>query len=374
MKIGIDARFYGPGSKGLGRYTQKLIVHLEQIDHINEYVIFLRRQNFDLYSPTNKNFTKALADYKWYSLGEQLFFPFTLYKYKCDIIHFPHFNVPLLYFKKFIVTIHDLILLRYPTQKASTHNTFFYWIKFILYRVVIFNAVHRALSIIAVSKFTKSDICRQYKKTCHKITVIYESAEIHQKGNYNHTQNLLKYGIIKPYILYVGNAYPHKNLYALVDAFFMYRKSANKDFQLILVGCDDYFYKKLQQYIKTKNISHIVILHTVTDELLQQLYKEATFFVFPSLYEGFGLPPLEAQLLGTPVLSSDHPCMIEILSQDGALYCDTSNVELFAQMMQKIASNDDLQLQLVQKGRENVKKYSWQKMAKKTYNIYTKNS
>lgn len=374
MKIGIDARFYGPGSKGLGRYTQKLIVHLEQIDYKNEYVIFLRRENFDLYSPTNKNFTKALADYKWYSLGEQLFFPFTLYKYKCDIIHFPHFNVPLLYFKKFIVTIHDLILLRYPTQKASTHNTFFYWIKFTLYRVVIFNAVHRASSIIAVSQFTKADICKQYGKTCHKITVIYESAEIHQKKSYHYTKNLLKYGIIKQYILYVGNAYPHKNLYALVDAFFMYRKSTSKDFQLILVGCDDYFYKKLQRYIKTKNIPHIVILHTVTDELLQQLYEEATFFVFPSLYEGFGLPPLEAQLLGTPVLSSDHPCMIEILSQDGALYCDTSNVELFAQMMQKIASNDDLQLQLVQKGRENVKKYSWQKMSKKTYNIYTKNN
>ncbi|MEA3322931.1 MAG: glycosyltransferase family 1 protein, partial [Patescibacteria group bacterium] len=350
------------------------ILYLEQIDHINKYVIFLRRENFDLYLPANKNFTKVLADYKWYSFGEQLFFPFTLYKHKCDIIHFPHFNVPLLYFKKFIVTIHDLILLRYSTQKASTHNIFFYWVKFILYRIVIFNAVHRALSIIAVSQFTKTDICKQYGRVCYKITVIHESAEIYQKGMGGHAQNLLKYGIIKPYMLYVGNAYPHKNLYALVDAFFIYRKNSNKDFQLILVGCDDYFYKELQQYIKTKNISHIIILYTVTDELLQQLYKEATFFVFSSLYEGFGLPPLEAQLLGTPVLSSDHPCMIEILSHSGALYCDTTNVEVFAQMMQKIVSNDDLRLQLVQKGRENVKKYSWQKMAKKTHNIYTKNT
>jgi glycosyltransferase involved in cell wall biosynthesis len=374
MKIGIDARFFGPDSKGLGRYTQKLITYLEDIDRTNEYVIFLRRKNFNLYKPVNKNFTKVIADYRWYSFAEQIFFPFLLYKYHCDIVHFPHFNVPILYFKKFIVTIHDLILLRYPTRKATTHNRFFYWFKFLLYRIVIFNAVNRAAQIIAVSNFTKKDICKQYSNVCHKITVIYESAEIKTQNKIEVAHNLSKYGIMRPYILYVGNAYPHKNLFALVDAFYLITKTKNDKLQLVLVGCDDYFYDKLQQYIKNKNITGIIILYTITDELLQQLYAKSEFFVFPSLYEGFGLPPLEAQLLSVPVLSSDHDCMVEILSDTGASYCDTTDANVFAQKMKELMVNKDLQKRLIESGNKNVKRYSWQKMAEETYKIYTKNN
>ncbi len=371
MRIGIDARFYGPDSKGLGRYTQKLITHLENVDTKNEYVIFLRKSNFDLYTPRNAHFTKVCADYQWYSFGEQILFPFILYRSKCDFVHFLHFNVPILYYKKYIVTIHDLILLRYPTRKATTRNVLFYWVKFLVYRVVIARAISCAQRIIAVSQFTKDDICDKYPRVCEKTVVVYEAAERVHAGS-TQQQVHKKYGILDTYMLYVGNAYPHKNLYALVDAFALYKKNGGCIAQLVLVGKKDYFYAKLEKYITTKHISHIVILYTVADDVLDTLYSHASLFVFPSLYEGFGLPPLEAQLYGVPVISSQHPCMQEVLSSAGAIYCDTKDVVAFSRAMHRVASDKRLQNELVAHGAQNVLRYSWAKMARDIYNIYTR--
>ena len=371
MRIGIDARFFGPDSKGLGRYTQKLITYLEDIDNENDYVIFLRRDNFDLYVPKNPRFTKVLADYQWYSFGEQFFFPFVLYKSKCDLVHFLHFNVPVLYVKKFIVTIHDLILLRYPTKKATTRNPLFYWFKFLLYRFVIASALRRAKHVIAVSDFTKDDICTQYPYACEKTTVIYESAEIAEQYVFVDTEKILREcGIINKYMLYVGNAYPHKNLYSLVDAFALCQCDSSEVSHLVLVGKKDHFYCELEKYIATKNILHITILYTVGDDVLDALYKNASIFVFPSLYEGFGLPPLEAQSYGVPVVSSDHACMKEVLSDVGAKYCDAENISDLAHAIGAVSSDDLLKKKLIAQGYQNVMRYSWKKMAGQIYNLY----
>lgn len=373
MRIGIDARFFGPDSKGLGRYTQMLITHLEKIDQNNDYVIFLRRTNFDTYVPHNVRFTKILADYRWYSFAEQLFFPFVLYRSNCDLVHFPHFNVPILYCKKFVVTIHDLILLRYPTRKASTRSALFYWIKFFVYKIVIAYAVARAQTIIAVSLFTKNDVCRQYPRVCNKVRVVYEAAEIETHQLSLDDEMMKKCGIIGSYMLYVGNAYPHKNLSFLVDAFALYKKNGGVVKNLVLVGKDDHFYAQLERYIRTQNITGVLICHTVDDVMLQELYKNAHLFVFPSLYEGFGLPPLEAQSYGVPVLSSTHPCMQEILSHDGAVYADAKNCAKFADAMMCAASDNMLRHAVTVQGYHNVQKYSWQKMANNIYEIYQKN-
>ena len=132
--IGIDARFFGSIGKGLGRYTQKLIENLEKISAQggpasgwdNQYFVFLRKENFDEYQPRNKNFQKVLADYQWYTFAEQIRMPLLLNKLKLDLVHFPHFNVPFFYRKKFVVTIHDLILLQFPTVRGTTLNPIFY--------------------------------------------------------------------------------------------------------------------------------------------------------------------------------------------------------------------------------------------------------
>jgi len=140
IRIGIDARFYGPKQKGLGRYVQKLIENLEKKDLNNEYIIFIRKENWNKYHPTNPNFKKVLADYQWYTLSEQIFMPFKIRQSKVDLMHFPHFNVPILYRMPFIITIHDLILKRFPTRRASTMGPIKYWLKSLAYRLVIFSS------------------------------------------------------------------------------------------------------------------------------------------------------------------------------------------------------------------------------------------
>lgn len=372
MRIGIDARFFGPIGKGLGRYTQKLIENLEKVDDTNEYFIFLKAENFDEYEPKNKNFKKVLADYRWYTFAEQIRFPRLLKKYKLDLMHFPHFNVPLLYFGKFIVTIHDLILIHFPTAKSSTLGPIFYWIKFFAYKIVIKMAIFRSQKIITVSNFTKNDVLKNYPKTRReKIRVTYESAEDfclltpHNKCD----EILSRYGIIKPYIIYVGNAYPHKNLEKLILAFKEVRK-IEKDLKLVLVGKEDYFYRRLKKFSRDCGAKGIIFSDFVPDHELDALFRSSMFFIWPTLYEGFGLPPLEAMSKGVPVVSSDQDCMKEILGKS-AFYFDGKNLVDMAGAIIKVMNDKNLRDDLIKKGYERVSHYSWKKMARETVDLYT---
>lgn len=175
MRIGIDARFFGPKNKGFGRYTENLIKEMEKISsNETEFFIFLRKDSFNEYHPQNKNFHKILADYKWYGFKEQILFPLQLRKYNLDLMHFTHFNTPVLYRKKFIVTIHDLTLRYFPTFKNSFLNFIVYPFKNLAYRIVFRHAIKNSEKIIAISKHTKQDILRQYNVNPDKIKVIYE--------------------------------------------------------------------------------------------------------------------------------------------------------------------------------------------------------
>lgn len=174
MKIGIDARFFGPKDKGLGRYTESLIRNLEKIDHINQYFIFLRKDSWQDYQPESHNFKKILADYRWYGWKEQILLPLKLKKYKLDLVHFTHFNVPIFYRGKFIVTIHDLTLRYFPTHKRSIKNFLIYPFKNLAYRMVFRYAIKNSEKIIAISEYTKKDILKHYKVNPDKIKVIYE--------------------------------------------------------------------------------------------------------------------------------------------------------------------------------------------------------
>lgn len=371
MRIGIDARFFGSLGKGLGRYTQKLIENLEKIDAQNEYYIFLLKENFEEYSPKSSNFHKILADFRWYSFAEQISFPKLLHKYALDLMHFPHFNVPLLYSKKFIITIHDLILLHFPTLKNTTLNPLLYWLKFFAYKLTIFSAIKRSQKIITVSQFTKKDILTHYGIVENKIVVTYEASEnFLQKGVENDAKILEKYGIIKPYLLYVGNAYPHKNLERLVSSFELVGKEKS-ELNMVLVGKHDYFYSQLKKKLLQKKISKVILPGFIPDEQLRVIYENARAFVFPSLYEGFGLPPLEAMERGTPVISSDHPCMREVLGES-AFFVNAKNEKLLAQGILEFLNDSALGKEFVEKGYRQIQKYSWRKMAEQTLFEYQK--
>ncbi len=371
MRIGIDARFFGPIGKGLGRYTQKLIENLEKVDNTNQYFIFLKAENFEEYQPKNKNFQKVLADFRWYTFAEQIKFPRLLRKYDLDLMHFPHFNVPLMYDRKFIVTIHDLILIHFPTTKSSTLLPVFYWLKFLAYKIVIRSAIVRSQKIIAVSNFTKKDILKTYPKIKEeKIIVTYESAEDfciltpHNK----HEEIMARYDIIKPYVIYVGNAYPHKNLERLILSFREIVKT-EKNLKLVLVGKEDFFYKRLKSFVSKEKVGNIVFADYVPDHELDTLYRNAVLFIWPTLYEGFGLPPLEAMSKGLPVVSSNHDCMKEILVES-AYYFDGKNISDISRAIQIVLKDEKIKNELIVKGYEQAKKYSWKRMAQKTLDLY----
>lgn len=368
-RIGIDARFFGSARKGLGRYTQKLIENLEKIDFENEYFVFLCRENFDEYSPQNSNFKKVLADFKWYGIKEQFLFPILLYKYSLDLMHFPHFNVPLLYLRPLVVTIHDLILLHFPTLRGTTLSPLWYGIKFLAYKLTIKSAINRAKVIISVSKFTKNDILHHYHVQKEKIVVIYESADDFCRITQESEDVILKkYGIIKPYLLYVGNAYPHKNLEKIINVFNSFKEN-KPEYSLVLVGKEDYFYNRLKEYVKKNKMKGIIFPGHVPDEYLDNIYRASALYVFPSLYEGFGLPPLEAMLKGVPVLSSDHKCMKEILG-NSAFFCDARDDKALLLGINKVLNDVELKKNLIQNGYKKSGSYSWKKMAKDTLDVY----
>ncbi len=377
-KIGIDARFLGPWGKGLGRYTQKLVENLEEIDGDNpqrEYFIFLRKQNFKDYTPKKENFKKILADYPWYSIKEQFLFPFFLRKFKLDLIHFCHFNVPIFLRERFVVTIHDLILLQFPTTKNTTRSKITYFLKFLSYQLVINSAIKKSEKIIAVSKFTAWDIKNKFKINPQKITIIHEGWEkkfFSNKKNKSNTDEILKkYGIIKPYLFYIGNAYPHKNLEKLVLAFREIRKRFPQ-FQLVLAGGNDFFFERLAEFIKKEEVSNIILTGFISEDDLKILYQEANLFVFPSLYEGFGLPPLEALACETPVAVSKIASMPEILGKNGAVWFDPNQIESIVQAIKKGITDVNLRKKIIEEGRKLKKYFSWKKMAQDTLKIYEK--
>lgn len=371
MRIGIDARFYGPKGKGLGRYTERLIQYLEKHDTDNQYFVFLRADSFEEYAPQNPNFKKVLAEIPWYGIIEQIKLPFLLYRHKLDLAHFPHFNIPILYFRPFVVTIHDLILLEFPTRRASTLGPIRYFVKNSAYKIIIRSALKRARKIITVSQYTKNQIAKTFNVPPEKIAVVYEACDSVERGQLKLPETeLSRLGIKKPYLLYVGNAYPHKNLEGLIEGFKHFLQNYSKKYQLVLIGKEDYFYQRLQNYAARLKIKdRLNFTGFVPQPALADLYRNASLYIIPSFIEGFGLTPLEAMRYGLAVISSNTAALPEILGE-AALYFNPKNPEEIAVAADKILSNPELKQELVQRGKKQIEKYSWHNLATETIKIY----
>lgn len=380
MKIGIDARLYGTKNAGLGRYVKELVDRVIKLKDNDEYALFLTQENWELVDISdNSRVKKVLADFRWYSLWEQIKFPALIKAEKIDLMHFPHFNAPVFYRGKFIVTIHDLILDALPRLRirATTLGRFKYYLKFIGYRLVIKNALKKSAKIIALSEYGRGDLIKYYQVKPEKIQVIYNGAarplDVDKSAEKSDDSKIiLRYNIGKPYILYVGNAYPHKNLDQILSAF---RKiKARKDVFLVLSGKMDYFYERLKAKARELGLADEKIIFTdyVSDEVLAALYRNASCFVFPSLYEGFGLPPLEAMSYGVPVVISSSSCLPEILGP-AASYFDPLSADDLANKVLSILDDEKSREQLVSAGFERVKRYDWNKSVREVVSLYHNN-
>ncbi len=308
------------------------------------------------------------CDIPWYSFREQYVLPFLLLKEKCDLVHFPHFNVPFLYPKPFCITIHDLILLKYPqsaTSAASTKHPAFHWIKYQLYRFVLKCAVTRAKKIIAVSYGVKKDLIELLHVKSEKIEVVYEGVDqaILKKSGVLPTQ------VPTPYALYTGNAFPHKNCEGLLDVFELVKKE-HYSLSLVMCGQEDFFYHRIVSEIKKRKLEEYVVhLGYVSDDLLASLYHHALCAILLSFEEGFGLTPLEAMVCKTPALVSCVSVLPEILGS-AAFYVDPTCPEEIFRALKSIMYNTDLRKELITRGGKRVQKYQWEEMARHIHRIY----
>ena len=373
MKIIIDGRFLGPEGTGIGRYTEKLLENLQVIDRVNEYWVMLRPNNFDLFQPTNPNFRKVLADAKWYTVKEQVAVPKILFSIKPDLVHFPHFNIPVTYPGKYVVTIHDLIKSDFASQASSTRAPLVYWAKHFVYERVVKLAVRRAKQVIVPTNTIKEKVVEQLGTSEGKINVTYEAAEekFFSWGEKEMSQaevdkTLNKYYIKKPFIIYVGNSYPYKNLDRLLEAL----KMLPENLSLVNPSPRSIFRERLGEKARAEGLSSRVVLPGyVPDEDLAVLYRAAEAYVFPTLSEGFGIPPLEAMASKLPVVCSDIPVLKEVCG-DNALYFDPLNVQDIAQKITQVLDDKKLRETLVSEGLERSKQFSWRKMAAQTLQIY----
>jgi glycosyltransferase involved in cell wall biosynthesis len=366
--IGIDARMYGYAQTGIGNYIRHLLRFIFENDRVNDYVIFLSPEEFDSFPVPNARVRKVKTAARWYSWKEQIILPFTLRREKLDLMHFTHFNSPILYPGKTISTIHDVTPYFFPGHKMKSP------LRRAAFRLVFYSSVKKARKIIAVSESTKSDIIRYFKIPTGKIQVVYEGADeqfrvLPEESARNLRQ---KYGLMKPFLFYTGVWRNHKNLVGLIRAFKIVKEKYRDDIQLVLGGKEDPYYPEVRRTWEELGLQKDIIPVGFIDQAeLPAFYNAADAFVIPSFYEGFGLIGLEAMSCGTPVISSDRTSLPEILG-DAAVYFDPDKPEEMAEKIHLVMSDKKLYNGLREKGFEQAKRYSWDRMGEETMNIYEK--
>ncbi|MCC6643850.1 glycosyltransferase family 4 protein [Candidatus Peregrinibacteria bacterium] len=367
--IGIDCRMYSPNFTGIGRYVYELVQNLQKIDTQNHYVLFFNDPEYSEFEAANPNFKKVLVSSKYYSIQEQTRFLKFLNRYKLDLMHFTHFNSPILYRRPSIVTIHDLTLHFFPGKKMTKP-----WHR-LAYRLTAGSSIRKAKRVIAVSRSTAKDLQEVMATPLKKVQIIYEGVgpEFHQIIDQNSLMaTRQKYHLPGRFLLYTGNWRNHKNILGLIEAFRLLKiNPVNADLQLVITGKKDNPYAEeiLAAAGNLISTNQIILPGLVPDHELINLMNLTTVYVFPSFYEGFGLPPLEAMACGTPVACSNTSCLPEICGKN-VLYFNPYHPTEIAQTVQALLSDDKLRQSLIESGLQYVKKFSWEKMAQETYQLY----
>ena len=374
MKIGINALFFQYPATGSGQYMTHLLSALAQIDSQNEYVL-LGPQPVEISQNTFPYHVQPLPDFaaKNRNVGkvvwEQFTGPSAAKKHGVDIFHVPYFAPPLFPRTSTVVTIHDVIPMRLPAYQPDAR------IKF--YMRLVARAAHNATQIITVSQHARQDIIDVLKLPPERIRVIYEAAgEEYQPVTDPEilAKTRARYGLNERYIFYLGGLDQRKNVPQLVRAFsHVHRLLGDPDLQLLIAGNPDRqkgpLFPDPRPVAADLGMTGQIIYRFVEEEDKPALYSGARLFVFPSLYEGFGLDPLEAMSCGAPVVCSNRTSLPEVVG-DAALMVDPDNTQQLVEAMQRVLSDEVLQTDLRARSLQRAAQFNWQKTARETLAVY----
>jgi len=356
--IVIDARQW---STTTGRYTNRLVQYLQKIDQQHHYVILLTQKDYDSWQPTNPNFEKVVTDCKEFTLAEQWAFKRQIELLKTDLVHFGMVQQPLFYVGKRVTTMHDLTTARF---RNPAKNPLVFTLKQQVYKFVNWYVPRRNERIITPTEFVKKDIAAFAHVPETRFTVTYEAADaITDKPEpVNGLDNTASF------IMYIGRPQPHKNLERLIDAFAKIRAD-QPALKLVIAGKKDDLTRRLESLVEAKKLPDVLFTDFISEGQLRWLYEHTQAYVFPSLSEGFGLPGLEAMMHGAPVVSSNATCLPEVYG-DAAHYFDPTNTDDMAKKILEVLTNKVLRASLIKKGTQQANKYSWQRMAEQTLEVY----
>lgn len=364
MRIGVDARLMHHQPAGISRYTWHLLHAMAAINYSDEFVIFQHRKDREPLI-TQENFRRATLYAPVHGRVEQLMLPLELARHQLDLIHSTDFIPPLRSPTPAVITVHDLAFLHWPhlVTKASA-----------AYYGQIDRGVHHARHIIVPSESTKQDLIGQLGVPDSKVSVIYEAADPSFRPlplQETRTAVTRKFNIPERYVLFVSTIEPRKNVNGLLRAFRMLLdRYSTKDVGLVLAGSKGWLYEETEQLVgELKLEPNTHFLGRVSDSDLHQLYVGARAHVHPALYEGFGLPPLEAMACGTPTIVSNVGSLPEVVN-DAALLVNPNDHEEIAVAIHRLLEDENLHEELRRKGLQRAEGFSWDRAAAKTLDVY----
>jgi glycosyltransferase involved in cell wall biosynthesis len=363
MRVAIDTRKIH--DFGIGTYIRNLLRQLARIDRDTEYVLLCREPDLGIAAQLGPNFRSVREPSPNYSLREQVHVPWVLRRERPDVYHAPHYVLPPAVRCRSVVTIHDCIHLMFP-QYLPNRAAYAYA------RASMWAAARRSDRILTVSEASKRDILSLFNIKPEKIVVVYNAIDEHFSAapSEEHVARIReRYQLDHKFVLYVGNIKPHKNLVRLIEAFSDLRRT-HDDLKLLIIGDEISKLPALRRAVHRHKLhKYVRFLGYLKDDTLTVLYRLASVFVFPSLYEGFGLPPLEAMASGTPVVTSNVSSLPEVTG-DAAVLVDPYDVDSIGNGIRRILDDPQLAEELRIKGLKRAREFSWERSVEKTQRVY----
>jgi glycosyltransferase involved in cell wall biosynthesis len=364
VRVAIDARKLH--DFGIGTYIRNIVRQLARLDGQTEYVLICQSRDRDVAGSLGPNFRVVTNDSPPYSIREQFSVPWTTLRARAQVLHEPHYVLPPMTPCRSVVTIHDCIHLRFPqylpTPGASAYA-----------RMQMGAAAHKSDRILTVSEASKTDILKYFNVSPEKIAVIYNGIDerfLTEPPEEAVRHIAERYQLEGEFVLYVGNVKPHKNVERLIDAFNRVRQAGHDGVRLVVIGDEISKNAALRRAVHRHNLhKYVRFLGFLPDEMLAIVYRLAAVFVFPSLYEGFGLPPLEAMACGTPVITSNVSSLPEVTG-GAALLVDPTSAEEIAQAIERVLTDAALRADLRARGLARARDFSWERSVARIREIY----